>query len=80
MHSKAKLSFTYELPLVTAVEDRSLSSTIPAILADIKVAVMPVIKAEKASLAKSGVRLGANCMKTPIWFPTDPMFPKPAIA
>jgi len=52
----------------------------PAILAEVKVAMTPEIKAEMATLATRPDLPGARVESTPIWIPTEEILPKPQTA
>jgi len=49
----------------------------PATLADVNVDKTPQKSAETATRKTSAPRLGASCDSTPIWMPSELMFPKP---
>ena len=53
---------------------------IPAMLAEVKVANTPEIRAEMATFAIRPARFGARAESTPIWIPTEEIFPKPHTA
>jgi len=53
---------------------------IPAMLALVKVEMTPDIKADKANFAIWPLLPGANWLKTPIWIPTELIFPNPHTA
>jgi hypothetical protein len=55
-------------------------TNIPAMLAEVKVAITPEIKAEKATLATRPALPGASVESTPIWIPTEEILPKPQTA
>lgn len=68
----------YESGIVTLNPIPSLYN-IPAILADVRVEMMPDTSADMATLETSPERLGAIWDKTPICVPREPILPKPCI-
>ena len=69
---------TYESGIATLSPIPSVYN-IPAILADVRVEMMPDTSADMATLETSPERLGAIWDKTPICVPSEPILPKPYI-